>query len=248
MASYPGGKAGGGAYQTIINQIPPHKIYVEGCLGGGAIMRYKRPGEVSYAFELDLAAIEAFDCAVPGLEILQEDVLKALWRQTHRLDDAATMLYLDPPYVMATRKGGALYKFEWTDEQHQSMLAAVQHLPCRVVISGYWSEMYAEALKDWRAISFWAVTRSGKMAEEWLWMNYPDPVQLHDYRYLGARRGPRQAKKRKAERWRQRAAAMAEKERMGLVAKLKGEGALFEPEPQVSVERAAVLAAVAGVE
>lgn len=35
--SYFGGKAQDGVYQTIINQIPPHQIYIEPFLGGGAI-------------------------------------------------------------------------------------------------------------------------------------------------------------------------------------------------------------------
>jgi hypothetical protein len=27
--SYPGGKGGSGVYQTIINQQPPHEVYIE---------------------------------------------------------------------------------------------------------------------------------------------------------------------------------------------------------------------------
>ena len=40
---YPGGKAGAGVYQTIINLMPPHDVYIEPFLGGGAVMRLKRP-------------------------------------------------------------------------------------------------------------------------------------------------------------------------------------------------------------
>lgn len=35
--TYFGGKAGSGTYQTIINQIPPHRVYIEPFVGGGAI-------------------------------------------------------------------------------------------------------------------------------------------------------------------------------------------------------------------
>ena len=55
-----------------------------------------------------------------------------------------------------------------------------------VMISGYWSALYADALQGWHTVSFQAMTRSGKPATEWLWMNYPEPAALHDYRYLGA--------------------------------------------------------------
>jgi len=36
---YPGGKSGAGVYQTIINRMPPHRVYIEPFLGGAAIMR-----------------------------------------------------------------------------------------------------------------------------------------------------------------------------------------------------------------
>ena len=36
--TYPGGKSGSGVYQQLINLMPPHKIYIEAFLGGGAIM------------------------------------------------------------------------------------------------------------------------------------------------------------------------------------------------------------------
>ncbi|MCD4763305.1 MAG: hypothetical protein K8R28_04685, partial [Desulfobacterales bacterium] len=37
---FPGGK--GGTYQKYINLMPPHEVYIESHLGGGAILRYKR--------------------------------------------------------------------------------------------------------------------------------------------------------------------------------------------------------------
>ena len=35
------------------------------------------------------------------------------------------------------------------------------------------------------------------MATEWIWMNYPPPVELHDYRYLGDTFRDRERIKRK---------------------------------------------------
>ncbi|MGJ8626091.1 MAG: hypothetical protein ACSHXB_03935 [Sulfitobacter sp.] len=40
--TYPGGKNGGGAYQRIINHMPPHRFYIEPFLGSGAVLRNKR--------------------------------------------------------------------------------------------------------------------------------------------------------------------------------------------------------------
>ena len=39
---YLGGKAGAGVYQTIINRMLPHRVYVEPFLDSGAVMRHKK--------------------------------------------------------------------------------------------------------------------------------------------------------------------------------------------------------------
>lgn len=59
MPSYPGGKNASGTYQTIINLIPPHTVYIEPFLGSGAILRQKKPAAISYGIERDRATLEA---------------------------------------------------------------------------------------------------------------------------------------------------------------------------------------------
>lgn len=58
--SYPGGKAGPGVYQQIINQMPPHDVYIEAFLGAGAIMRRKRPAGLNIGIEADAGVIANF--------------------------------------------------------------------------------------------------------------------------------------------------------------------------------------------
>lgn len=55
-----------------------------------------------------------------------------------------------------------------------------------VMISGYPSQMYADALRapKWRCVSYRA-RHHRKTATECLWMNFPEPEQLHDYRFTG---------------------------------------------------------------
>jgi hypothetical protein len=59
------------------------------------------------------------------------------------------------------------------------------------------------------------MTRGGP-AEEWLFMNYPEPRALHDYRFLGANFRERERIKRKTERWRSRIASLPELEHLAL--------------------------------
>ncbi|HXJ73601.1 MAG TPA: hypothetical protein VNM37_12130, partial [Candidatus Dormibacteraeota bacterium] len=58
--SYPGGKNGAGVYQRIISMMPPHQVYIEPFLGGGAIARLKRPAPVNIAMDLYAPAVENF--------------------------------------------------------------------------------------------------------------------------------------------------------------------------------------------
>jgi site-specific DNA-adenine methylase len=41
--SYPGGKAGAGVAQRLINLMPTHAVYIEPFLGHGAVLLHKRP-------------------------------------------------------------------------------------------------------------------------------------------------------------------------------------------------------------
>src|SRR5688572_15356621 len=58
---YPGGKNGSGVYQTIINLMPPHEVYIEPFLGSGAILRMKRPALRNIGIDRDPDALKQFE-------------------------------------------------------------------------------------------------------------------------------------------------------------------------------------------
>ena len=215
--TYKGGKAGSGVYQQIINQIPPHEVYIEPFLGGGAVLLRKRLASSSIGIDVDASVIDGWNGrVVPGATFINGDAISHLQNRRY---DHATFVYADPPYLMETRKSKrAAYTYEFGDVgQHEKLLEVLRSLPCMVAVSGYWSELYGDVLKDWRSISFNSVTRSGKVAREWLWMNYPEPLELHDYSYLGENFREREKITRQKKRWVARLNRMDQLQRFALL-------------------------------
>ena len=62
---YFGSKATAGLCQALIALMPPHSVYIESHLGGGALMKRKPPAVRSIGIERDAQALEAFVCAYP---------------------------------------------------------------------------------------------------------------------------------------------------------------------------------------
>jgi site-specific DNA-adenine methylase len=221
--TYKGGKAGAGVYQQIINQIPPHEVYIEPFLGGGAVLLAKKRAACSIAIDCDGDVMSRFEGIaksgdVAGVTFICGDAISYL---QNRRCGPETFIYCDPPYLFDVRSSkGRIYTHEFGDVgQHEKLLAVLKSLPCMVAISGYWSSLYESVLTGWRSISFNAKTRAG-VAREWLWMNYPEPVELHDYSYLGQNFREREKITRQKRRWRARLERMSSLQRYALLSSI----------------------------
>jgi hypothetical protein len=221
--TYPGGKAGAGVYQQIINQIPPHRVYIEPFLGAGAVMKYKRPAIVNIGIDSDGDVVARIpwgnDLNVPGVIVKCDDAIFFLKTYNWQGDE---FVYCDPPYLFETRSSKQpIYVCEFgTYEQHIELLELLLSLHCDIAISGYWSTLYSKILATWRTISYQTRTRGGSVVQEWLWMNYPAPVELHDYRYLGSNFRERERIKRIRSRWLARLDRMDDLERYAILSSI----------------------------
>jgi DNA adenine methylase len=217
---YPGGKNAAGTFQRLINQIPPHRVYLEGFAGLAAILRLKRPAERSIAVDLDGAALAAIKGAAPAAtELVEGNVLN--WLVDHLAEIGSDWFcYFDPPYLPETCASPCRYRYGLDEAGHANLLKLIKLLPCPVMISGYASQLYAYALQTWPSIKFPQMTRGGWQAVEWLWMNYPEPVALHDYRYLGEDRRVRWNFTKRRRRWTAKLLRMNVLERRALLAAL----------------------------
>lgn len=181
---YAGGKNGAGVYHRLINMTPPHLDFIEAFLGSGAMIRRKRPAPgFNVGLDVDAGIIAKHVAACDRrYDVLHLDALAWLneFLFPARPRHAQTFVYCDPPYLGLTR-----YRHSMKDEEgHRELLRILTTTTAMVMLSGYASELYDEALAAWRRVTFMAQTRGG-MKEEVVWMNYPEPAALHDYRYLG---------------------------------------------------------------
>lgn len=69
-------------------------------------------------------------------------------------DTPETLHYVDPPYVHSTRKAKDEYAHEMTDADHVRLLDCLRELQGVVVLSGYSTPLYDEALAGWRRLDF----------------------------------------------------------------------------------------------
>ena len=182
-------------------------MYIEPFAGSGAILRMKRPARVNVAIDIYSNVAETLRSASPGSVVISGDAISLLPEAVANSGYPAgnVFVYADPTYLKKDIDGTPIrssqrdmYEHEFcTVEEHRALLTLLKSLGCMVMISGYWSKLYAKELPNWRTVTYNSVTRSGRVAKEYLWMNYPEPIALHDYSFLGDGRTDRQRIKRK---------------------------------------------------
>ena len=155
--------------------MPPHEVYIETHLGGGAIIRYKKLAKRNIGIEIDPKTIEMWTKTFSEIdfELIHGDAIRYL--ESYNFT-GKELVYCDPPYLRKTRKKRyPTFRYEYTLEQHKKLLEVIKSLPCMVMISGYESSLYKKSLKGWNIYSFDAACHHGT-ATEWIWMNHAYPV------------------------------------------------------------------------
>lgn len=210
--NFPGGK--GAVFHNLVNFMPPHQVYIETHLGGGAVMRNKRPANRNIGVEIDPEVMQMWgDPNQIGFEMIHDDAVNYL--KSYRFT-GQELVYCDPPYLRETRKRTKrIYKYEYNQEQHEELLKVLKSLKCKVMISGYESKLYKDLLTGWHTHSYQASCQHG-VATEWIWMNYSLPAELHDYRYLGGNFREREQIRNKLRRWTAKLNSMPVLERKAL--------------------------------
>lgn len=220
---YPGSKGGKGVSEKLISLMPKHRTYVAGFAGHDAIYWRKKRAERTIVIDVDEQVHDWWRERAPDVLALRGDFLaiarddKYVRRLLKKKD---TLLDLDPPYLRETRSDRAMWLYEMdTPEEHTDLLTLAKSLPCMVMISGYWSGLYQDALmyegSPWRCVHYTVSTRGGPR-EEYCWMNFPEGLELHDTSYAGWDYRQRERIKKKRKRWVRNLLAMNGEERQAM--------------------------------
>lgn len=92
-------------------------------------------------------------------------------------DSPETLHFVDPPYVHSTRElrgSTGCYRHEMTDGEHIQLLLELGQLTGMVVLSGYGSDLYADALPGWTSYRTQARISAGRgsgIRTEVVWLN-----------------------------------------------------------------------------
>lgn len=211
---YFGSKATAGLCQPLIALMPPHSVYIETHLGGGALMRRKPAARRNIGIDVDARALSAFECDYP-VEMVQGCCHRFLADFPF---DGTELVYSDPPYLHSTRKSGRRYRYDYEAADHEALLALLKGLPCAVMVSGYPSALYDERLAGWRSVSLQVMNRAGVVTEQ-VWFNFA-PDRVFWAGYAGRNFTDRQRIKRKAANWGRRYRDLPAGERLAVLAAL----------------------------
>lgn len=89
-------------------------------------------------------------------------------------DSLDTLHYVDPPYVHTTRSENAsrkAYKYEMTEADHCALATTLLSLRGMVLLSGYYTRLYAELYKDWYKVKKRTYADGARQRVEYLWLN-----------------------------------------------------------------------------
>lgn len=195
-----GSKAGSGATERILSWCPWHSIYVEAFLGNGSVLRRKTPALHSIGIDEDPEVIRAWRATNFPAEFVCGSSIAILDGASWLPADA--LVYADPPYPIETRTSKARYAREFTPQKHVELLEVLDALPCTVIVSSYWNDLYAKRLSGWEHDAFTATTRGGPRTEHlWIKRGSSPAGYAEAARYAGRNYRERERIKRKARRW-----------------------------------------------
>lgn len=187
--TYFGGKESPGVYQTIINHIRPHDLFVEPFGGNFAVSRKLNNNAVKFVNDIDFEVYRYYPSCNETFSFYNMDYRHLMELFVEDSIHDRRVIYFDPPYPLSSISSErVVYSYTFTDKDHVDFLNYANSIKGMydVLISTYPNELYREMLESWHLVEFDGWSRHGKKTE-WLFLNY-DPTKitaLHDAQFYG---------------------------------------------------------------
>lgn len=159
-------------------------FYVRMMMGHGFRTTGERVGWKNDVQGREKAYAAKYWCETPGVIFEAAERLRGVQIECSpavelisRFNFPNVLIYADPPYVMGTRHG-KLYRHEMSDTDHRDLLDALKAHKGPVVLSGYESTLYNDALCNWYRDEATAITQTAGKRREVLWMNFEPMGQI----------------------------------------------------------------------
>ena len=107
---------------------------------------------------------------IRGVQIEKKPAVELI----ERFNYPGVLIYADPPYLLSTRNRKQ-YRHELSDQDHVELLDVLKAHKGPVLLSGYDSELYNEALRGWLRDEIGAIAQTSERRVEVLWMNFEPP-------------------------------------------------------------------------
>ncbi len=107
-------------------------------------------------------------------------------------DAPGTLFYVDPPYVHSARSPKRTrtapsngYTHELNDADHVRLLTQLARMRGMVVLSGYATPLYDQALEGWRRIELQTLADGARPRTEVLWLNAAAAMSIRQGEMFG---------------------------------------------------------------
>lgn len=142
---------------------------VRGGTQGTGYRRYTGPGHcAAHDWSTFNEALADITARLMGVVVEGGDAMACMLRH----DRPAALHYVDPPYVHSTRREARKgYSHELTDADHVRLLDGLLGLEGMVMVSGYASPLYDDALAGWKRVTRQVSDHARRLREEVLWIS-----------------------------------------------------------------------------
>lgn len=137
-------------------------------------LRGRRPGDLN-AWETMKSHLPLVCERLQGVQIFSKPAIEIL----EQFESPESLVYCDPPYLHSTRAKSCreAYGCEMTMEDHKQLAECLNASACKIILSGYPSDLYTQLYSGWRCVS-WDMPnhasngRSKARKTESVWLNF----------------------------------------------------------------------------